>query len=85
MDNLQTAPEELIQTLDPAPEAPDPIRMPRETWLQLIHTGHAEDQSHAWIWAAEGVYRIAKVWIGHPAIADHWQLIISFGGDTNGR
>lgn len=76
-------PAALLETLDPTPEAPDPIVIPRETWRQLIQTAHAESRDHIWIWSADGIYRISKIWIGHPEISDHWQHIIRFGGETN--
>lgn len=82
-EKINLRPAELLETLDPTPEAADPIQIPRETWLQLIRAGHAESRNHVWIWSADGVYRISKVWIGHPLLSEHWQLIIRFGGETN--
>lgn len=81
MENINVTPEELLQSVDPTPELPEPIVIPRDTWRQLIQTAHAESSSHVWIWAVDGIYRISKLWLGHPAIADHWQLVIEFGGD----
>lgn len=78
--NLQ--PAELLETLDPTPEAPEAIQIPRETWLQLIRAGQAESRDHLWIWSADGVYRISKVWVGHPQLSEHWQLVIRFGGEA---
>lgn len=80
-ENINLQPAELLETLDPTPEAPEPLLIPRETWLQLIHAGHAESRDHVWIWSADGVYRISKVWVGHPQLSEHWQLVIRFGGD----
>lgn len=82
MEHINLQPAELLATLDPTPEDPEPILINRDAWLQLMHAAHAETRDHVWIWTSEGVYRISKVWIGHPAIADHWQLIIKFGGDN---
>ena len=81
MENINVTPEELLQSADPTPELPETIVIPRETWRQLVQTAHAESQHHIWIWTADGIYRVSKIWLGHPTIADHWQLVIEFGGD----
>lgn len=80
MEKVNVTPEALLQSMDPTPEL-EPLLIPRETWRQLIRTANAESSGHIWIWASDGVYRISKLWIGHPAMADHWQLVIQFGGD----
>lgn len=81
MENINVTPEELLESVDPTPELVEPIVIPRETWRQLIQTAYAESSGYVWIWAAEGIYRVSKLWLGHPVISDHWQLVIQFGGD----
>lgn len=73
-----TIPAELLETMDPTPEDPEPIRLPRAAWLSLIQTGHAETETHYWIWTSSGVQRISKIWRGHPDAWRHWQDIIIF-------
>jgi len=79
---MQAAPDlrpaELLEAMDPTPAEPDPIIMPREAWLSLVHTGHAETQTHIWIWHADGICRLSKIWIGHPDLWRHWQDVILF-------
>lgn len=81
MENINVTPEELLESFDPGQEHIEPLLIPRETWQQLIRTAYAGSAQHIWIWAADGIYRVNRIWIGHPAIADHWQLVIQFGGD----
>ena len=80
-ESINPQPAELLETLDPTPDAPEVLLIPRETWQLLIRAAFAESRDHVWIWSADGVYRISKVWIGHPRLSEHWQLVIRFGGD----
>lgn len=81
MSEPNLTPAELIELHDPTPEAPEPLRLPREAWVHLIQTGYADTADHIYIWSADGVCRLSKVWIGHPDLWKHWQDLIVFGGD----
>lgn len=78
MSKINLTPAELLELHDPTPEAPDPILIPREAWRQLIQRGFAETEDHVWIWYADGVQRLSKVWIGHPDMWQKWQDVILF-------
>ena len=86
MSKINLTPAELLELRDPTPEAPDAIRIPREAWLQLIQRGYAETEDHVWIWSADGVQRLSKVWIGHPEMWQKWQDVVIFAseGSSNG-
>lgn len=78
MTEPNMTPAELIELHDPTPEAPDPLLIPRDTWLSLIRNGYAESDTHVYVWSADGVSRISKVWIGHPDLWKKWQDVILF-------
>lgn len=81
MPEVNPLPAELIETMDPAPEDPEPIILARATWLDLIRVGHASDKEFFYIWNAYGVERLAACWIGHPDAWKHFQQIIKFKDD----
>lgn len=77
MEQTNNIPAELLEALDPC-EPIEPLRLPRQAWLNLVQRGQCETKQHLYIWHADGVMRISRRWIGHPEAHMHWEDVIRF-------
>ena len=77
MEPTNNIPAELLEALDPS-EPIEPLRLPRQAWLDLVQRGRCETKQHLYIWHALGVMRISRHWLGHPEAHNHWEDVVCF-------
>ena len=77
MEN-KNIPVELLEALDPTPDPPNPLYMPRQAWLDLVQRGVCQANGYSYLWGSGGVSRMPNKWVGHPEAWKHWEDIVLF-------
>ena len=81
MDQINNIPAEMLDAIDPTPDPPEPLRLRRQHWLDLVQRGSCRTETHLYIWIASGVIRLPLRWLGHPDAHRHWEDVVVFLGD----